>query len=150
MSPLFSNSDIYTTASSPKSTQSAGQHPARSSKRLRQLLTNKSPQTNENTTTTLHYLPDAKLEDLIQGSESPTSTHLSPTSNRRRRKPSINQNNNTADLLLKKLLRRQNSTSASPTQVDSNHSDDSSSSTSASNKQRSDTFLRVSQSSSLS
>lgn len=103
---------------------------------------------NENSSRTVHYLPDAK-----QGPESPTSTHLSPRTNefslttlkRRRRNPSLsngtNQNN---DILLKKLLEKQSSSpAASPSKTESDHSDDSLSDEQISDKQRSDTFLRV-------
>ncbi|CAF0950930.1 unnamed protein product [Adineta steineri] len=141
-SPLFSNNDIYTTSSSPKSIHPMSQNPSRSSKRLRQLLTNKSPSKNDNPSQILHYLPDTKLEDLTQGPESPTTTHVSPLSTKRRRKPSATQNH-AADILLKKLLGRQNSFSTSPTKTESNQSDDSSPGGQTTNKQRSDIFLRT-------
>ncbi|CAF2629926.1 unnamed protein product [Rotaria sp. Silwood2] len=157
-SPFFSNNDIYTTSSSPKShlASPSTQNLSRGSTRLRQLLTNKSPPTNENPSQTLHYLPDAKLEDFIQGPESPTTTHVSPlttelssssttaTAKRRRKNSStLNEQNNSTDVLLKKILGRQNSFSTSPIKTESNHSDDSSSSGQTTNKQRSDIFLRT-------
>ncbi len=141
-SPLFSNNDIYTTSSSPRT--SLTQTSSRSSTRLRQLLANKSP------SQILHYHPETKLEDLIQGPESPTSTHVSPITNelstgKRRRKHSSSQNgqNNTTDILLKKILEKQNSFVQSPVKTESNHSDDSSSNGQITDKQRSDIFLRV-------
>jgi hypothetical protein len=155
-SPLFSNNDIYTTSSSPK--PPSIQNPSRSSTRLRQLLTNKSPSTNDNPSQILHYLPETRLEDLIDGPESPTTTHLSPITNdlsssssssstKRRRKPSLTQNgqNNTTDILLKKFLEKQNSFVESPNKTESNHSDDSTSNGQITDKQRSDIFLRVKQ-----
>lgn len=158
-SPLFSHHDTYTTASSPKPGPGGAHNPVRSSKRLRQLLANKSPPANENPSKILHYRPDVKLEDLVQGPESPTTTHSSPATGKHRRKsitnqtngssttgtnPSANNGSSAADLLLKQLLRRQNSTSTSPIKAESNHSDDSSSGMPSTNKQRSDIFLRVS------
>jgi len=154
-SPLFSNNDIYTTSSSPK--PPSIQNPSRSSKRLRQLLTNKSPSTNENPSQILHYLPETRFEDLIDGPESPTTTNVSPITNdlssssssstKRRRKPSLTQNgqNNTPDGLLKKFLDKQNSFAESPNRTESNHSDDSTSNGQITDKQRSDIFLRVKQ-----
>lgn len=136
---------MNTTSSSSK-TPSASQNPSRNSRRLRQLLTNKSPSTNENPSQILHYLPDAKLEDLIQGPESPTTTHVSPSANdlsstKRRRKHSSTQNN-APDMLLKKLL-GQNSFSPSPIKAESNDSNESSPGGQTGSKQRSDIFLRV-------
>jgi hypothetical protein len=121
------------------------------STRLRQLLTNKSPSTNENPSQTLHYHAETKIDDLIQGPESPTTTHVSPltddlsSSTKRRRKHSFTQNvqNNPPDTLSKKMLARQSSFSPPPHKTESNHSDDSSSGGQTTNKQRSDTFLRV-------
>jgi len=158
-SPHFSNNDIYTTSSSPR-TSSSSSHTqnyssSRSSTRLRQLLANKSPSTNENPSQTLHYHADVKLEEFIQGPESPTTTHVSPntndlpsTINKRRRKHSATANtpNQSADILLKKILEKQNSFVPSPIKTESNHSDDSVSNGQMSDKQRSDTFLRVNQS----
>ncbi len=100
----------------------------------------------------VHYLPDAKLEDLIQGPESPTSTHVSPMTNdssltntKRRRKHSSTPNgqNTTADILLKKILEKQNSFTPSPIKTESNNSDDSLSNGQITEKQRSDIYLRV-------
>ncbi|CAF5040653.1 unnamed protein product, partial [Rotaria magnacalcarata] len=155
-SPLFSNSDIYTTSSSPKPVLTSPSpsllNSARGSTRLRQLLTTKSPSANDNPSQTLHYHADEKLEDFIQGPESPTTTHVSPLTNellssitKRRRKNSfsLSEQTNGGDGLLKKILEQPNSHSISPIRTDSNHSDDSSSSGHASNKQRSDTFLRT-------
>lgn len=95
-----------------------------------------------------------KLEEFIQGPESPTTTHVSPISNeltsssstKRRRKLSLtspNGQNNTADMLLKKILEKQNSFAESPFKTESNHSDDSLSNGQITDKQRSDIFLRV-------
>ncbi|CAF4483724.1 unnamed protein product, partial [Rotaria socialis] len=146
-SPLFSNSDIYTTSSSPKPVLTSPSpsllNSARGSTRLRQLLSTKSPSANDNPSQTLHYHADEKLEDFIQGPESPTTTHVSPLTNellssiaKRRRKNSFtfNEQNNGGDGLLKKILEKPNSHSTSPVRTDSNHSDDSSSSGHASNK----------------
>jgi hypothetical protein len=100
----------------------------------------------------LHYLPDVKLEDLIQGPESPTSTHVSPITNdisfsttKRRRKNNSTPNgqNSSADILLKKILEKQNSFTPSPIKTESNHSDDSLSNGQMTEKQRSDIYLRV-------
>jgi hypothetical protein len=150
-SPLFSNNDIYTTSSSPKALST--QIPSRSSTRLRQLLANKSPSTNDNPSQILHYHSETKFEELIQGPESPTTTHVSPIPNdlssssatKRRRKSSSTQNgqNNTADIILKKILEKQSSFVQSPIKTESNHSDDSSSNGQITDKQRSDIFLRV-------
>ena len=150
LSPHFPNNDIYTTSSSPK--PSLTQNLSRSSTRLRQLLANKSPSTNENHSQMLHYHPDIKLEELHQGPESPTTTHVSPNTNefsslatKRRRKHNTTPNgqNNNPDNLLKQILEKQNSFVPSPLRTDSNHSDDSSSNGHITDKQRSDIFLRV-------
>lgn len=144
-SPLLLNNDIYTTSSSPKA--SSNQFSSRSSTRLRQLLTNRSPSLNESPSRIVHYLPEAK-----QGPESPTSTHLSPRTNesflptpkRRRRNPSLsNEVNPNNDILLKKLLEKPQASPGSPSKSESNHSDDSLSEDQMTDKQRSDTFLRV-------
>lgn len=157
-SPLFSNNDIYTTSSSPRppltSPSPSLQNSARSSIRLRQLLTNKSPTANENPSQIVHYHADSKLDEFIQGPESPTTTHVSPLTNellsanslsKRQLKasPSLHEHTNGGDGLLKRILERPNSHSTSPLRPESNHSDDSSSSGHASTKQRSDTYLRV-------
>jgi hypothetical protein len=152
----FINSEIHTASTSPKMTAITGQLPpsqSRTSTRLRQLLANKFPSTGENPTQTIHYHPDDKLDELLQDAESPTSTHLSPSGNelktpaKRRRKINSSASspdaNNSVDALLKKILGRQGSSSTSPVKTESNHSDDSSSNGQASNKQRSDIFLRV-------
>ena len=150
-SPFFANNDIYTTSSSPKA--STPQQSSRSSTRLRQLLANKSPSTNESPSQIFHYRPETKFEDLIQGPESPTSTHVSPVTNefspsttKRRRKHNgiANGQNHSKDILLKKILEKQNSFTPSPIKTDSNHSDDSSSNGQTTDKQRSDIYLRVS------
>jgi len=119
------------------------QNSSRSSRRLRQLLTDKSPSTNDNPSQILHYLPETKLEDLIQGPESPTTTHVSPSSTKRRRKNSSIQNHNTADILLKTILRRQSSFSPPSIKTESSCSEDSSPGGQTTNKQRSDIYLRV-------
>lgn len=156
-SPFLSNNDIYTTSSSPRppltSPSTSAQNSARGSTRLRQLLANKSPSANDSVSQSLQYHNDGKLDDLIQGPESPTTTHVSPSntellsssSSKRRRKNSSNSNeqNNPADVLLKQILGRQSSFPTSPMKTESNHSDDSTSSGQATNKQRSDIFLRV-------
>ncbi|CAF1063625.1 unnamed protein product [Adineta steineri] len=123
----FSNSDIYTTASSPITTLAPSMQATnqlRSSTRLRQLLATKSP---PSTTPSPHYHNENKLhsntfDDLIQVAESPTTTHVSPLPNdlpsptKRRRNPSqttngiLHNNNNTnaaSDILLKQILGRQ-------------------------------------------
>jgi hypothetical protein len=141
-SPLFSNDDIYTTSTNSKA-HPMSQNPSRSSRRLRQLLANKSPPTNDNPSQILHYLPERKLEDLIQGPESPTTTHVSPSSTKRRRNNSSIQNHNTTDVLLKKLLGRQSPFSPPSIKTESSCSEDSSPGGQTTNKQRSDIFLRV-------
>jgi hypothetical protein len=144
---------------------------SRSSTRLRQLLTTKSP---SSTAPSPHYHNDNKshsnaFDDLIQVAESPTTTHVSPLPNdlpspTKRRRNHSQTNGNTADILLKQLLGRQttssndlttpdnNSAWLSPGSVpliktESNNSDDSTSGgqTTNTNKLRSDIFLRVSE-----
>ena len=148
------NNDIFSTSASPKVTPS-GQlltSQSRSSTRLRQLLANKSPSTSENPSQTLHYHPDDKLDELLQEQESPSTTHLSPllgdrsSPTKHRRKPNLSatEQHSSVDFLLKKILGRQNSASTSPIKTESTHSDDSCSTGGTTNKQRSDTFLRVS------
>lgn len=174
---LFSNHDIYTTTSSP---QPAPQTPtlplsnqSRSSTRLRQLLTTKSPSASPSP----HYLQDTRphsntFDDFIQAAESPTTTHVSPLSNdlpspnRRRRNHSQTNGGNSADLLLKQILGRhtplttttntnENLTlenqlswsspnSALGIKTESNMSDENAATTPGSTtKLRSDTFLRT-------
>lgn len=154
--PHPSNSDLFHPSASPKiNTNSSSQmmpNQSRTSTRLRQLLANKSPSTNENPSQTIHYHPEDKLDELLNDQESPTTTHLSPSLTdlsspiKRRRKHLTNGNetNNSVDVLLKKVLGRENPSSLSPNKTESNHSDDSSLNGQASNKQRSDIFLRVS------
>jgi len=176
---LFSNSDIYTTASSPIPPITIPlTNQSRSSTRLRQLLATKSP---PSTSASPHYHNDNNkshsntFDDLIQVPESPTTTHVSPLSNdlpsptKRRRNHSqtnglSNNTPNSADILLKQILGRQTPLTTNPTdnstsdnnftwsspgsvpaiKTESNHSDDSSSNTpGATNKLRSDIFLRV-------
>ena len=169
---LFANSDIYTTASSPMPPTSIPlTNQSRSSTRLRQLLATKSP---PSTSDSPHYHNENKshstsFDDLIQGAESPTTTHLSPLPNDlpspiKRRRNHSQTNGTSTNILLKQILGRQTplitnatdlstleNTSAwpSPASVptiksESNHSDDSSSATpGATNKLRSDMFLRV-------
>ena len=149
-SPLFPNSDPYSLSPSPRVSASSKQQ-SRNSTRLRQLLANKSASGNESPSETLHYHPETKLEELLQDAESPTSTHLSPLLGdlpspiKRRRKPTLtsSEQNESVDILLKKILGRQSSLSSSPVRTESTHSDDSCSTGHASNKQRSDIFLRV-------
>ena len=148
-STLFPCKEFSNTSTDPKMTGSAQMLPSqtRSSTRLRQLLSNRSPSTNENPSQTLHYHAD----DFLQQPESPSSTRLSPLLNdlpspmKRQRKttPSSNEQLNSSDILLKKILGKQNSASTSPNRADSIHSDDSSSNGQTTNKQRSDTYLRV-------
>ena len=115
----FSNSEIYSTASSPMAT------PSRSSTRLRQLLTTKSPPPpTPSPSQTVHYHNETKshsnsLDERPQAVESPSTTHLSPATNdspsptKRRRKLSHNLSlphtptNPTSDILLKQILGRQ-------------------------------------------
>ena len=116
---LFSNSDIYTTSSSPISSIQTdfSTNQSRSSTRLRQLLATKSC---PSTSASPHKSHTNTFDELIQVAESPTTTHVSPLSNdlpsptKRRRNPSQtnglsntnnnNNNNNSADILLKQLL----------------------------------------------
>ncbi|CAF5094416.1 unnamed protein product, partial [Rotaria magnacalcarata] len=122
---LFSNNDIYTTVSSPLT---ASANLSRSSRRLRQLLTTKSP--SSTTAPSPHYRNDNKshsntFDDLIQVAESPTTTHVSPAPNdlpsqtKRSRSHSqtngtLNNSNNAADMLLKQILGRQPSATTLP------------------------------------
>jgi len=186
---LFSNSDIYTTASSPITNPTASIQPtnqSRSSTRLRQLLATKSP---PSTTPSPHYYNENKIlsntfDDLIQVAESPTTTHVSPLPNdlpspkKRRRNHSqtngtLNNTNTSPDILLKQILGRQppmtiissglnasdvttpeNNSSRSPPistpliKTESVTGEDSPAggqTTGATNKTRSDVFLRVRQ-----
>jgi hypothetical protein len=138
---MFSNNDIYTTSSSPMTTNQS-----RSSTRLRQLLATKSPPSiTSSPSQTLHYHSENKshsnaFDDLIQVAESPTTTHVSPSSNdlpsptKRRRNHSqtngIHSNTkNSADMLLKQILGRQppiTSTLSLPNTSDINTSDNNS------------------------
>lgn len=121
---IFSNNDLYTTATSPLTAPAASMNLSRSSTRLRQLLATKSP--SSSSITSPNYHNDNKshtntFEDLIQVAESPTTTHVSPLPNdlpsptKRARSHSqsngLSSNaNSAADLLLKQILGRQSHT----------------------------------------
>ncbi len=123
---LFSNSDIYTTSSSPIPHTPTATIPStnqsRSSTRLRQLLATKSP---PSTSASPHYHNENKshtntFDDLSQVAESPTTTHLSPLTNdlpspSKRRRNYSQTNGNSADILLKQILGRQAPFTTNPT-----------------------------------
>ena len=128
---LFSNGEIYSTASSPTTT------PSRSSTRLRQLLSTKSPPppTPSPSQQTVHYHNEPKshsnsLDERSQAAESPSTTHLSPATDgttsptKRRRKLSHNHSlphtstNPVSDILLKQILGRQPTEVAVPNASD--------------------------------